>query len=226
MSVEASAWAWRQPLPMSRKFILLALADHADKTGICWPSIETLVDKTGTSRATVYRALSALEQSGYLEKQDDWWRLTVRQMASHSETEKSQRETKKSQNENRSNKGTISRTTKEPSRRRNPLSYLLADLIEQNGSKRPRVSPKWAAAERLMIDADARDPAEAEALIRWCQADDFWRSVILSMPKFRLKFDQLRLTAQRQNGHGSPGIAQAHRFADMAREALEEETPA
>ena len=77
------------------------------------------------------------------------------------------------------------------------LSHLLADLIEANGSKRPTVGKRWADAERLMLERDKRDRSETERLIRWCQADEFWRANILSMPKFREKYDQLRLQARR-----------------------------
>lgn len=85
-----------------------------------------------------------------------------------------------------------------------PLSKLLADLIAKNGSRRPRIGKRWLDAERLLLTADDRDPAEAERLIRWCQADEFWRPNILSMAKFREKYDQLRLQAQRGDG-GAPG---------------------
>ena len=46
----------------------------------------------------------------------------------------------------------------------------------------------------------ARTPEQIEAAIRWCQADEFWRSNILSASKLREKYDQLRLAAARQPG--------------------------
>ena len=94
-----------------------------------------------------------------------------------------------------------------------PLSHLLADLIAFNGSKRPEVGKRWAEAERLMLQRDERDPAEAERLIRWCQDDEFWRSNVLSMPKFREKYDQLRLQSQRRTG----GQSKADRIEDNVR---------
>src|SRR5690606_2541058 len=42
------------------------------------------------------------------------------------------------------------------------LSDLLADLIAENGSKRPAVSGKWHDAARLMLDRDNRDRAQAD----------------------------------------------------------------
>ena len=44
-----------------------------------------------------------------------------------------------------------------------------------------------------MIDNDNRSLAESVALIQWCQADPFWKSNVMSMPKFREKFDTMRL---------------------------------
>lgn len=77
---------------------------------------------------------------------------------------------------------------------------LLADLIEANGSKRPKVPDSWRQSVRLMIERDKRTIAQIEWIVRWSQQDEFWRSNILSMPKLRLKFDQLRLAASAKNG--------------------------
>lgn len=79
-----------------------------------------------------------------------------------------------------------------------PLSHLLADLIEENGSKRPEVGKAWVDAERLLLSKDERPRQEAESLLRWCQAHEFWRSNVLSMPTFRRQYDKLRLQAQRR----------------------------
>lgn len=78
------------------------------------------------------------------------------------------------------------------------LCSLLASLVVENGRPSHLVDPGsagWRDAARLLLDRDKRPVGEAERLIRWCQADEFWRSNILSMPKFREKYDQLRLKA-------------------------------
>ena len=75
------------------------------------------------------------------------------------------------------------------------LCSHLAQSIIRNGNKPPTVGTAWKRAARLMLDRDNRDEAEAHRLIDWCQADSFWMSNILSMPKFREKYDQLRLRA-------------------------------
>lgn len=93
-----------------------------------------------------------------------------------------------------------------------PLSNLLADLIAKNTGRRPRPGKRWADAERLLFDRDQRDPEQAERLLRWCQKNEFWRAVVLSMPKFREKYDQLLLDAKRSRGQQrdpAPGMTQA-----------------
>ncbi|MGP9682051.1 hypothetical protein [Brachybacterium sp. AOP3-A1-3] len=86
------------------------------------------------------------------------------------------------------------------------LCTLLADLVEQNGSKRPTITQKWRDAARLMLDRDGRTPEQIAYLIRWAQADEFWRSNIQSMPKLRDKFDQLRLKAQQPDRTQRRGV--------------------
>jgi hypothetical protein len=78
-----------------------------------------------------------------------------------------------------------------------PLSDLLASLVAENTGKAPTISKAWIDAERLMLDKDGRDRSEAERLIRWTAANEFWRANVLSLPKFREKYDQLLLTAKR-----------------------------
>ena len=91
------------------------------------------------------------------------------------------------------------------------LCTLLADLIEGNGSKRPTINKQWRDATRLLIDKDGREYDKAERLLRWCQADEFWRANILSMPKFRDKYDQLRLAANKQHSAQVPKLSNAQR---------------
>lgn len=74
----------------------------------------------------------------------------------------------------------------------------LANRIEANGGKRPAVTKAWLDAARLMLDRDGRTEEQIHAAIDWCQDDEFWRANILSLPKLREKYDQLRLQAQRR----------------------------
>lgn len=99
------------------------------------------------------------------------------------------------------------------------LCERLATRIEGNTGRRPTFGSGpngWLTSARLLIDKDGRPLEEARELIDWCQADEFWRSNILSMPKFRQKYDTLRLQAKRKsNGNGT-----LSRLAAIARGEL------
>jgi len=77
------------------------------------------------------------------------------------------------------------------------LCQHLSDRIVDNGTPRPDITKRWRDAARLMIDKEERTEEQIHAAIDWCQSDGFWKANILSMPKLREKYDQLRLAAQR-----------------------------
>jgi len=65
MSVKMSSWVWEHSGAAGTDLlILLALADVADDTGVCWPSLATLAGKTKVHEATVRRRLRALRKLG------------------------------------------------------------------------------------------------------------------------------------------------------------------
>lgn len=90
------------------------------------------------------------------------------------------------------------------------LCQRLADRIVANGSKQPTISQAWKREARLLLDRDGRDFTEAMALIDWCQADGFWKTNVLGMPKFREKYDQLRLRAQGEGARLETGSGATH----------------
>lgn len=95
------------------------------------------------------------------------------------------------------------------------LCEHLADRIEANGSRRPRIGKRWIEAARLLVDVDHRTPEQITTAIDWCQDDPFWRGNVLSMAKLREKYDQLRLAAQRTaSPSGSRASTTDQRVAD------------
>lgn len=82
------------------------------------------------------------------------------------------------------------------------LCQHLSDRIVDNGSRRPTTTNAWRKAARLLLDKDGRSEAEIHRAIDWCQTNTFWRAIILSMPKLRDKFEQMRLQAERGPGNG------------------------
>lgn len=67
---------------------------------------------------------------------------------------------------------------------------------------------KWADDVRLMIERDGRDLAKMKIVLDWSQSNDFWKANILSIGKFREKYDQL--TAQMNRGK-TPSLATRER---------------
>lgn len=85
----------------------------------------------------------------------------------------------------------------------------LADRIEANGSPRPRITKRWRDAARLLIDKNGRTEEQVHAAIDWCQDDTFWQANILSMPKLREKYDQMRLQAKNRQSRDSPKVSRS-----------------
>lgn len=102
------------------------------------------------------------------------------------------------------------------------LCAHLADRIQENGSNRPTVGKTWHTAARLLLDVDGRSEAEAHQAIDWCQADEFWRGNILSMPKLRQKYDQLKLQAQRKHSSSTSRNGQFQEQQERAMARAEE----
>jgi len=55
---------WGATLDATAKLVGLALADHVDEAGKCWPGLSRLAARTGLSRRAVQRALLRLESAG------------------------------------------------------------------------------------------------------------------------------------------------------------------
>lgn len=66
MSLRATAWAWTVPVQPTAKLVLVALADHADEVGLCWPSVARLRTYTGLSERAIRGALRDLETAGVI----------------------------------------------------------------------------------------------------------------------------------------------------------------
>ena len=69
MSVKALTWAFEQPINATEKVVLLALADHANEHGVCWPSVSILMKRANVGERTVQRAIQSLEGAGYLTRE-------------------------------------------------------------------------------------------------------------------------------------------------------------
>lgn len=69
MSIEAMNWAFNAPVqPSGAKFVLVVLADHADKAGYCYPGQELIAAKTGQTGRSVRAHLARLEADGWIAR--------------------------------------------------------------------------------------------------------------------------------------------------------------
>jgi len=105
---------------------------------------------------------------------------------------------------------------------------LLYDLILGNDpkAKKPNMQ-NWTNEIDKLHRLDKRSFEEIEAVIRWCQKDDFWHTNILSAGKLRSQFQQLILKmkgngdatnrASKKTGFGNQGTQQtgSTKYADL-----------
>jgi hypothetical protein len=80
VSIRALNWAWATPTKGSTKLVLLALADHSDNDGICWPGIKGIAQKCGLMDRTVQLCLSQLIQAGLISKTERQRRSNLYQL--------------------------------------------------------------------------------------------------------------------------------------------------
>lgn len=96
------------------------------------------------------------------------------------------------------------------------VCQYLADAVVENGSKRPQITKAWQDSARRLMDLDGRTEDEVIKAIDWCQRGAserarFWRPNVMSMPKLRAKFDQMRLQAANENRQATkPSRVQEH----------------
>ncbi len=68
MSVRIMSLVWDyEALGQSETLVLLAIADHADDRGHCWPSIDRIAAKSRLKRRQTQTVIKRLELSGYLQ---------------------------------------------------------------------------------------------------------------------------------------------------------------
>lgn len=86
------------------------------------------------------------------------------------------------------------------------LANLLADLVADNGIKRPTVTDSWHQDIERLHRIDGYGYDQIERTIRWVQSDSFWRSNVLSASKLRKQFGALQLK-MKSSGGGLSGWA-------------------
>ncbi len=79
MSRVARDWAWAlRVITPTQKFVMLALAERADDSGACWPSLTHLTEMTGLVRSTVALALRGVAEAGLIVREPGRGRQSTR----------------------------------------------------------------------------------------------------------------------------------------------------
>lgn len=78
-------------------------------------------------------------------------------------------------------------------------SFLFSQILNRKPDFKKPDLQKWANHIDKMIRLDQRKPERIEAVIKFCQQDDFWQDNILSAETLRKQFDKLELKMQKNN---------------------------
>lgn len=93
------------------------------------------------------------------------------------------------------------------------LCDLLAQRISENGNRAPKtVGARWHQAADRLMRVDGYTFEQCRQVLEWSQRDEFWQGNILSMPKFREKFDALktRMLSERRGSRATVADHNAH----------------
>ena len=230
--------------------------DNSDKfitllPGQLWTSRPRLAEQTGIEQSKVERILKAFQNEQLIEQQasnkyriisvNDYARAAKGEL--ENEQQMNSKRTAKEQQMNTYNKvkkGKAGKKEEKEPKNFPPealrLSCLLADLILQRTpgnsdllpAKRPATLTLWADNVTKINHLDQRAWEEIEAVICWCQADEFWAPIILSGAKLREKYNQLsakmeatklRTTAGATKGKGA--ISPEDQNHDVIRRYME-----
>lgn len=77
MSTIIMTACWPLQMPSSQKSVLISLADNANDEGVCWPSIDRIMERTCLTDRTVQKCLKWLEERGAISRQKRYHRSTV-----------------------------------------------------------------------------------------------------------------------------------------------------
>ena len=69
MSIKLMSKAWDLAIPQGQKFVLIALCDHANDDGVCYPSQNKLAEKCSMSDRAIINHIKWLEQQGFIRKE-------------------------------------------------------------------------------------------------------------------------------------------------------------
>jgi predicted transcriptional regulator len=216
--------------------MLLYLLWRQGSNGSAWPGLRRIADDLDISESTVRRAINELRAKGWLHPTpvNKGGRGRTNHYSVKGITQDTLCQPKGSMDDTVSNKKGVIDDGKRispvnskhytnntshlkknifpPNSDTLRISHLLFDLIREHdsGAKEPDFQ-KWAVHVDRLLRLDDRSAADVEAVVRWCQADSFWCSVILSTENLRKNFGKLFLKMKGQPRHAGPSTPARNR---------------
>jgi DNA-binding transcriptional ArsR family regulator len=83
MSISFMGLTWKVDIPFGRKLVLLALCDHANGQGECYPLVEAIARKYSMGQRTVQQHIAELKCAGILVRRFRQGRSTLYQLEPH-----------------------------------------------------------------------------------------------------------------------------------------------
>jgi len=169
MCFESLAWATKQELPAMQKIVLVMLADHNSKDGLCFPSYDTLAIECGMTKRSVITQIEKLEAADFLtverfKNRANRYFLNV----AGSETDSLQSEGRSPQSEGRSPEPVINQ------------EINLKEIITTTPTQE---SPEFFDAEEN-ADEVITLTQEQQECFDWATVHQFWFASTVSMIRF------------------------------------------
>ncbi len=235
-------------MPPTEKLVLMAIADHADSSGVCYPGQTGLAEKCCISRRTVIRITQQLENKKM---------LMINHRSGNGEGRKSNIYTLPLSDNlalnplPQSDKLTQGQSDTHVTSKVTPMSPKPSDKPSdikpkgKHGTKKNKYSAKdyevgqwmfglvlkinpahsepnyeaWANTVRLMREVDKRTHRQIAEVFMWANQDDFWKTNVLCPDKLRKQWDKLE--TKRINNNGSH-TGQNTKHQDIHRDTYRE----
>lgn len=168
-----------------------------NQEGYCWASNAYFAELYGVQARQISRWVAELVKQGFIKielSKSQKGMLRKLLIINSVQTRQKRRGgiDKKDVGNNTSNRKSINTLTSDISKQQAELLCKL--IVERKPSLKQKLekdSVKWCVPIDRLNRIDGQSWKDIEAVIRWCQADDFWQNNILSGGKLREKWVQL-----------------------------------
>ena len=169
--------AWEMDIPQGQKMVLLAICDHANDDGVCYPSQEKLAKKCSTTERSVIKHLNWLKEKGIIAKSrrqkggsrlSNLYEIDLSNYKSQSEDSSCEKYSHENNSPTKVKKTTESGEKSSPSYNKEEPSYnhQYNHQRDRKTKKETRIPDDWIAGEKELMFAKKYGftPCEAEEM--------------------------------------------------------------